>query len=184
MNELSSMEINKCYRRLLWLIEECYYAISCIEQIRSGEISAKKPATIKHLEVIIVGYLIVKMQCLFDDTNTNGGSISFERLPKIMKDKMNHSVLSEYKDEYSKIKSNHKDLLSRLKANRNKGNAHLQYTEELGWDDEIGNKVNGFELLGLKPFVAKSAENVLLTSRNFPCDEGKQLLAELRSLLK
>lgn len=172
------MKVHECYEQLSWLIDECYFAIFCVEQIKSGGIYVKKLATGQGLKRLIISYLIVKMQCLFDHSK---GSVSFERLANIMQSKMNNNVPINYKDAYSKIKSNHKDLLSRLEANRQKGHAHLQQDRELGFDEPTAKILLNSICVHLP--VAKEKKNIFLTSGNFPYDEGKQLLGELRSLL-
>ncbi len=111
-------------------------------------------------------------------------TVSCENVSRVFERYLTKEQWADYQAEYEKIKEEHHVFVERLKNNRHKKIAHIQYKEELGWDPDTAARINSLYALTERDLIQSVAqERVHIILSNFPYEEYLELLAKMQNLV-
>ena len=175
------MKLDGYANNLSLMVEVCKSTLGTIENIKNKTIVLPDNGTIREeIAQIMTEFLVIKLYCLFDDS---GNALSFEKITEDCKEDLSQEKIKQFKDLYLAIKRKYAPLINRIKNNRNISIAHNGKRGVLGWDGVTLSKLKAIWGDTLKDASPVHTKYVYFTTWNYPVDETKKMLEDLRKLI-
>lgn len=177
---MSTIEFDDYANNLLVTVAVCQNTLKILEKLKSEHNGLKfaGSGTVEaQISQRIAEFLVIKLYCLFDKRS---GTLSLENIKNQVQGTTDSGKAINLHAEYSKIRNQHHNLIERIRRNRNAGIAHILKDGGLGWDESSLEMFKGIWSDQLKDMGAVSDDRVYLTYWNFPVDEVKKILTDLK----